>query len=49
MTTMSTEDYLVLVEQAYQNRGGIDFQREKLRTNPPNLAIKLCMRRKDEA
>lgn len=32
MTTMSTEDYLVLVEQAYENRGGIDFQREKLRT-----------------
>lgn len=32
MTTMPTEDYLVLVEQAYQNRGGIDFQREKLRT-----------------
>ena len=32
MTTMSTEDYLALVEQAYQNRGGIDFQREKLRT-----------------
>ena len=32
MTTMSTQDYLALVEQAYQNRGGIDFQREKLRT-----------------
>ena len=29
---MSTQDYLALVEQAYQNRGGIDFQREKLRT-----------------
>lgn len=32
MTTMSTQDYLTLVEQAYENRGGIDFQREKLRT-----------------
>lgn len=32
MTTMPTEDYLALVEQAYENRGGIDFQREKLRT-----------------
>jgi len=29
---MPTEDYLALVEQAYHNRGGIDFQREKLRT-----------------
>jgi hypothetical protein len=32
MTTMSTQDYLLLVEKAYENRGGIDFQREKLRT-----------------
>ncbi|HOB94934.1 MAG TPA: hypothetical protein PK306_13870 [Aquabacterium sp.] len=32
MTTMPTKDYLGLVEQAYQNRGGIEFQREKLRT-----------------
>lgn len=32
MTTMSTQDYLHLVDEAYQNRGGIDFQREKLRT-----------------
>jgi len=32
MTTMPTQDYLGLVEQAYQNRGGIEFQREKLRT-----------------
>lgn len=32
MTTMSTKDYLDLVGQAYENRGGIDFQREKLRT-----------------
>lgn len=32
MTTMSTGDYLQLVDAAYQNRGGIEFQREKLRT-----------------
>ncbi|MDX9943173.1 MAG: hypothetical protein RBS35_00130 [Azonexus sp.] len=32
MTTMRTGDYLDLVEAAYQNRGGIEFQREKLRT-----------------
>jgi hypothetical protein len=32
MTTMRTEDYLALVEDAYANRGGIEFQREKLRT-----------------
>jgi hypothetical protein len=32
MTTMKTKDYLALVETAYQNRGGIEFQREKLRT-----------------
>jgi hypothetical protein len=32
MTMMSTRDYLNLVERAYDNRGGIEFQREKLRT-----------------
>ena len=32
MTTMTTQEYLDLVGQAYENRGGIDFQREKLRT-----------------
>jgi aromatic ring-cleaving dioxygenase len=32
MTTMAIRDYLAMVDQAYQNRGGIDFQREKLRT-----------------
>lgn len=32
MASMSTRDYLDLVETAYENRGGIDFQREKLRT-----------------
>ena len=32
MTMMSTRDYLHLVERAYENRGGIEFQREKLRT-----------------
>ena len=29
---MTTQEYLDLVGQAYENRGGIDFQREKLRT-----------------
>ena len=32
MTMMSTRDYLDLVTTAYDNRGGIAFQREKLRT-----------------
>lgn len=32
MTMMATQDYLQLVDRAYQNRGGIEFQREKLRT-----------------
>jgi hypothetical protein len=32
MTTMPTSDYLGLVESAYEKRGGIEFQREKLRT-----------------
>lgn len=32
MTTMPTKQYLALVEKAYENRGGIEFQREKLRT-----------------
>lgn len=32
MTTMPTQSYLALVEKAYENRGGIEFQREKLRT-----------------
>jgi hypothetical protein len=32
LVTMPTESYLVLVEKAYENRGGIEFQREKLRT-----------------
>lgn len=32
MLTMTAGDYLGLVEAAYQNRGGIEGQREKLRT-----------------
>lgn len=32
LTSYKVDDYLKLVEQSYRNRGGLEFQRDKLKT-----------------